>query len=91
MEQLSVSARTDFIHHSGLEIEEHSTRHVLAGASLAEESVEGIITTTDSLVRWHLPIGLNAVLKAEQLPAGVAYLDTTLSDMDRDNFSHKLA
>jgi hypothetical protein len=35
---------------------------VLTGSSLGEEGVEGIITTTNSLVRWHLTIGLDTVL-----------------------------
>lgn len=42
--------------------------YVLPSASLREESVEGIINTSNSLVRGHLPIGLNAVLEAEELP-----------------------
>jgi len=82
VEQLSVSSGTDLIDDSGLEIEEDSAGDVLAGTSLGEEGVEGIVTTTDSLIGGHLAIGLNSVLEAEELPAGVTDLDTGLTDVD---------
>jgi len=82
VEQLSVSSGTDLIDDSGLEIEEDSAGDVLAGTSLGEEGVEGIVTTTDSLIGGHLAIGLNSVLEAEELPAGVTDLDTGLSNVD---------
>ena len=63
--------RTPDIH---LQVEEHATRHVLAGASLREESVEGVIAATDSLVRGHLAVRLDSMLQAVELPAGVADL-----------------
>ncbi len=40
------------------------------------------------LVGRHLPIGLDAVLEAEQFPAGVSDLDTALADVDGDAFAH---
>lgn len=43
--------------------------YVLASAGFREEGIESIIAAADALVRGHLPIGLNAMLKAEQLPA----------------------
>ena len=62
---------------------------MFAGASLAEEGVEGIISATNGLVRGHLAIRLDAVLQAVQLPAGVAHLDSGLADMDADAFTLK--
>jgi hypothetical protein len=88
VEQLSVGSGSDFIDHSGFEIEEHASGHVLAGTSFGEESVESIITSTDSLIGGHLTIRLNAVFEAEELPAGVTDLDTSLSDVNVDDFSH---
>jgi hypothetical protein len=82
VEQLSVSSGADLIDDSGLEIEEDSAGDVLAGTGLGEEGVEGIVTTTDSLIGGHLTIGLNSVLEAEKLPAGVTDLDTGLSNVD---------
>jgi len=35
-----------------------------------------------------LPIGLNAVLEAVKLPACIADLDTRLSDVDGNDFTH---
>merc|ERR1711937_809375 len=88
VEELSVGASADLIDDGGLEIEEDAAGHVLAGTSLGEEGVEGIITATDGLVRGHLTVGLNTVLKAEELPAGVTDLDTGLTDVDGNDFSH---
>jgi len=61
---------------------------VFSGTGFTEEGVESIISSSDGLVRWHLAVGLDTVFKAEQFPAGVTDLDTSLSDVDRNNFSH---
>lgn len=82
VEELSVGTSSDFINNGRLKIEEDGSGDVFAGTSLGEEGVEGIITTTDGLVRGHLTIRLNSVLKAEEFPAGVTDLDTTLTDVD---------
>ena len=50
MEQLTVRTRADLIDHRRLQVDEDTSRHVLAGARLGEEGVERIITATDSLV-----------------------------------------
>ena len=68
----------------GLKINEDSTGNVLASAGLAEEGVEGVITTSDGLVTGHLAIRLDSVLKAVQFPAGVTDLDTSLANVDGD-------
>ena len=57
---------------------------MLASSGLAEEGVEGVVTTSDGLVGGHLAVGLDAVLQAVQLPAGIANLDSGLADVDRD-------
>jgi len=82
VEELAVGTSANLIDDGGLEIEVDSTGNVLASTSLGEEGVEGVITTTDGLVRGHLTIGLDTVLKAVELPAGVTDLDTTL-DMSK--------
>ena len=88
MVQLAVGSGADLVTHSRLEVDHDATRNVLAGSSLGEEGVEGIITTTDGLVGRHLTIRLNAVLKTVQLPAPVSGLDTTLTNMNRKTLSH---
>jgi hypothetical protein len=82
MEQLSVGSGSDLIDNGWLEIEEDSSWDVLTGTGLREEGVEGIITTTDRFIGWHLTVRLDSVLEAEELPAGVTDLDTALTDMD---------
>ena len=82
VEELTVGTSTDFINNGWFQIEEDATWDVLAGTSLGEEGVESIITATDGLVRWHLTVWLDSMLKAEKFPAGVTYLDTGLTDVD---------
>ena len=88
VEELSVGTSSDFIDDGWFEIEEDGSWDVLAGTSLGEEGVEGVVTTTDGLVRWHLTIRLDTVLKTEEFPAGVTDLDTTLTDVNTDDLSH---
>ena len=86
MVQLAVGAGADLVADGGLEVDVDGTRNVLAGASLGEEGVEGIVTSADGLVGGHLAVGLDAVLEAVQLPAAVAGLDAGLAHVDRDAF-----
>ena len=88
MEELSVGSGSDLIDNGGLEIEEDATGNVLSSTSLGEEGVEGIVATANSLVGWHLTVRLDSVLEAEEFPAGVSDLDTGLTDVDGDNFTH---
>ncbi len=81
--ELSVGASSDLIADRGLQVDEDATRNVLASTSLREEGVEGVIATADSLVGGHLAVGLDAVLKAVELPAGVTSLDTSLAKVKR--------
>ena len=87
VEQLAVGSSTDFINNGGLKINKDSTGNMLASASFGEEGVEGVISTTDGLVRGHLAIRLDPVLQAVELPAGIAHLATGLADMDGDTFT----
>jgi len=88
MEQLTVGTSADFVNNGGLQIDEDGTRNVLAGTGLGEEGVERIITATDGLVGGHLAIRLDTMLEAEKLPASVTDLDTGLSDVDANHFTH---
>jgi len=88
VEKLSVGTSSYFIDDGRFKIKEDRSGDVLSGTSFGEEGVESIITTTDSLVRGHLTIGLDTVLEAEEFPTGVTDLDTGLTNVDRNNFSH---
>jgi len=65
VEQLSIGSGSDLIDNSWFEIEENTSWDVLTGTGFREESVESIITTSDGLIRWHLTVRLDTVLKAE--------------------------
>eukprot|EP00116_Pleurobrachia_bachei_P000661 sb/3460923/ len=88
VEELSVSSSSDLIDDGGLQINKHSPGDVLSSSSLAEEGVEGVISTSDGLVRGHLTVGLDTVLQAVEFPAGITNLDSGLSNVDRDTFTH---
>ena len=61
---------------------------MFAGTSLAEERVEGIVTTTDGLVAGHLTVRLDAMLETVELPTAITDLDAGLADVHRDTLSH---
>ena len=65
------------------QVYKHCSGHVLASTCLTEEGVEGVLSP-NSLVTWHLAIGLDAVFQAVELPAGIADLDTSLANSDGD-------
>uniref|UniRef100_F7ANC9 Uncharacterized protein n=7 Tax=Euteleostomi TaxID=117571 RepID=F7ANC9_HORSE len=67
---------TDVI--DGLIVYHEGTIRVLQGG------VEGVISSPNGLVTWHLAIGLDAVFQAVELPAGIADLDTSLPNVDGD-------
>ena len=60
---------------------------MLSSSSLAEESVEGVVSSTDGLVRGHLTVRLDAMLQAVEFPTGITDLDSSLSDVDRDTLT----
>ena len=88
VEELSVGSSSDLIDDGGLKIQEDGPGDVLSSSGLAEEGVEGVISTSDGLVRGHLTVGLDTVLQAVEFPAGITNLDSGLSDVDRDTFTH---
>lgn len=62
--ELAVGATSDLVADGGLQVDVHRAGDVLAGAGLAEESVEGVVAPPDSLVSGHLAVRLDAVLEA---------------------------
>ena len=61
----------------------------LIPTSLREKGVEGVVSTTNSLVRWHLTIRLDAMFKTVELPAGITNLNTSLANVDRNALTLK--
>ena len=60
---------------------------MFSSSSLTKESVERIISSSNCLVTGHLAIWLDAMLQAIQLPAGIANLDTSLTNVDWDTLT----
>jgi hypothetical protein len=88
VEELTVGTGAALVDGGGLKVEEDRARDVLASTSLREEGVESVVATANGFVGRHLTIGLNAVLEAVELPAGVTDLNTGLTEVDRDDFAH---
>ena len=70
----------------GLKVDHDGSGNIATLASLREESRERVIGL---LVRRHLSIGLDSVLEAVQLPAGISDLDAGLSNVDGDDLALK--
>lgn len=62
VEELTVGTGSDLINNSWLKINEDGSWDMFPCSGLAEESVEGVVTSTNGLVTWHLTIGLDAML-----------------------------
>jgi hypothetical protein len=88
VEQLTVCAGAHLIDHGGLQVDHDAAWHMLASTSLGEEGVEGVIATTNGFIGGHLSIRLDAVLEAEKLPASIANLHTTLSEVKAEDLTH---
>jgi len=82
MEELTVSTSSDFINDSWFQINENGTWDMFASTSFGEEGVEGVITTTDGFIGWHLTVRLDTVLQAVEFPTGITDLDTSLANMN---------
>ena len=87
VEELSVGSSSDFIYNCRFKVKKDSPGDMLSSSSLAEEGVEGVISTSDGLVRGHLTVWLDTVLQAVELPAGITNLDSSLAKMNGDAFS----
>ena len=60
---------------------------MFASSSLTEEGVEGVVSSSNGLVAGHLTVRLDAVLQAVELPACIAYLSSSLANVDGDTFT----
>ena len=88
MEQLAVRSCADLVNYSWFQVHENCSGDVFASSGFAEESVERVVSASNGLVGGHLSVRLDTVFKTVQLPAGVSNLDTGLSHVDRDTFTH---
>jgi hypothetical protein len=61
---------------------------MFAGTCFTEESIERVIASTYCFVAWHLTIGLNSMLEAEELPTSIANLNAGLSEVKAKSLTH---
>jgi len=61
---------------------------MLACTGLTEESIEGVVTSTDGFVARHLAIRLDTMLEAEELPTRIANLNTALAEVKSEDLTH---
>jgi hypothetical protein len=61
---------------------------MFSGACLTEERIECIVAASNCLVRRHLAVRLDAMLKTEKLPACIADLDSALSEVKAKDLTH---
>jgi hypothetical protein len=64
---------------------------MLASTGLRKERAEAVVDDAGRLVRRNHAIGLNPVLQAVQLPAGVAHLAAGLANVNRNALPHFLS
>ncbi|PWA21167.1 hypothetical protein CCH79_00009382 [Gambusia affinis] len=67
---------------SGLQVHIHSPGDVLSRTGLTEEGIEGVVSSSCGLITRHQTIRLDAMFQTIQLPAGIANLDSSLTNMD---------
>ena len=73
--------------YSRLQVNKDGSRNVFSRSSFTEERVEGIVSSSNSFIAWHLAIRLNSVFQAVQLPTSITNLNSGLADMYRDTFT----
>jgi hypothetical protein len=83
-EQPTIRSSSYLVNSSGIQVHEHWPWDVILIASLLEKTAGCI----GSLLALQLAIGLDSMLQAEQFPTSIAYLNTSLTHMDRDEFPH---
>lgn len=69
---------------SWLQVNKDGPGDILPSSSLTEKGCERVIIASTGLAAGHVAIGLDSMLQAVQLPAGVAHLDTGLANVNRD-------
>ena len=87
---LHTNARRGALTNNGrFQVDKHSSGDVLSSASLTEEGIKGVVSSTDGFIGWHLSVRLDAMLQTVELPAGIADLHSGLSNVDGDTLTLK--
>jgi len=90
VEELRIFAGLDLIDYGGLQIEVDASWYVFASTSFAEKGVEGNRPVGGLLGLVKASVGVDAMLKAVEFPAGGTNLDTSLTNVEGDDFAHSV-
>jgi len=88
VEEVAVGAGADLIDDIGLQITVDSARDVFSLASFGKEGAKSLIGILLLALLGEVTIGLNTMLEAVKLPAGVGNLATSLADVDANDLTH---
>ena len=77
MVEMPIFTSPNLIHHSWLQVHHNRPGHILPSPCFRKEGVEGVVCRLCGLSAT----GGDAMLEAEQFPAGVSQLDASLSDV----------
>ena len=91
VEQLAVCSHTNFINDSGFQINKDGTGHMLSTSGLSKEGVEGVIMSSNSLVRGHLTIRLDSMVEAVDENKNIIIFSSYCLNMNKSSrkFSQK--
>ena len=85
VEQSSICSHTGLVNDGRYQVNKDGPRHVFARPSLREEGGEAVISKC--LVRRHMSIRLDTVLKTIELPTTVTNLATSLANVHGDTLT----
>jgi len=88
VEEGAVGASPDLIDDIGFQVNEEGTGNVFAGASLREKGGEARVAVGRRALN-ETTVGAKAVLDGVEFPTRVSDLNTSLTDVDGDNFTHR--
>jgi phosphoribosylcarboxyaminoimidazole (NCAIR) mutase len=87
VEKVAVSTGADLVDDIGLQITVDGAGDILALTSLGEESAETLVGVLGLSLLCEVTIGLDTVLEAVKLPAGVGDLATSLTNVDANDLT----
>jgi len=88
VEKLTVGTSANFINYGWLQVNKNCSWYVFSSSCFTEESVERVVSVADRLLGRHLAVRLDAMLQTVQFPAGISYLHSSLSNVNRYALPH---
>jgi len=88
MEQVLISSSSYFVDASRLQVNLQRSGNVLSSTRFLEESLIRIVLVHVFVFSWQSAIWRDTVLKTKEFPTSSSYLNSRLSNVDVQNFSH---